>query len=108
MELAKDPANNLGVIENVILFGLPSEMNPIESWAKARMIIAGRFIHCYSKNDWVLRFLYRSTSMTTDEIAGLNPIEAVLGIENVNMSNLVKGHFEYAEKMPEMLQLFNF
>lgn len=107
LELSNEPETNLGVIENVLLFGLPEEIMPIERWGRIRALIAGRFIHCYSKNDWVLRFLFRSTSLAIGNIAGINPIENVDGIENVNMSNFVKGHLEYTEKMPEMLQLFN-
>jgi hypothetical protein len=106
-ELAKDPDANMGVIENVALFGLPKVIFPLENWLRMRMLVAGRFIHCYSRNDWVLRFLYRSTALTSADIAGLNPI-SVTGIENVNMSNFVKGHLEYAEKTAEMLEMFNF
>lgn len=102
-----ETSQHLGVVENVILFGLPAEICPLERWCKMRMLVAGRFIHCYSKGDWVLRFLFRATSLAVGNIAGLNPIEGVMGIENVNMSDFVKGHLEYAEKIPDMLQLFN-
>lgn len=106
-DLCRDSGNNLGVIENVILFGLPAAISPIDRWAQMRMLVAGRFIHCFSSNDWVLRFLYRSTSLTVGDIAGLNAVEHVPGIDNVNMSKFINGHVEYAKKMPEMMRMFN-
>lgn len=87
--------------------GLPAVISPTENWIKMRMLVADRFIHCYSRNDWVLKFVYRSTSLTIGDIAGLNPITAVDGIENTNMSNFVNGHLEYSAKVPEMLEMFN-
>lgn len=107
MELAKDPTGALGRIENVVLFGLPATILPLDKWTRMRSLVAGRFIHCYSRNDWVLQYLHRSTSLTVGDIAGLNPIKQVDGIENVDMSEFVSGHFEYADKVPEMLQMFN-
>lgn len=107
LELSKTPGETIGLIENVVLFGLPAEVLPLEKWSKMRTLVAGRFIHCYSTNDWVLQYLHRSTSLTVGDIAGLNPIEGALGLENVDMSAFVKGHLEYAEKVPEMLRMFN-
>lgn len=104
-ELGRDPRANVGIVEHVVIFGLPARIHPVERWQRARMLVAGRFIHCYSKKDWVLRFLYRTTSLTLGDIAGLNPIEHVHGIENVNMSNFVRGHLEYGDKVAEMVEL---
>ena len=106
-ELSKDPAPHLGIIENVVLFGLPAHFIPVHTWHCIRMLVAGRFIHCYSKNDWILRFLYRVTSLTVEDIVGLNALEGVASIENVDMTNFVHGHLEYAEKTNEMLQMLD-
>ena len=107
LSTSPNPAESLGIIENVVLFGLPADIGAPEKWIRARTLVAGRFIHCYSKNDWVLRFLYRTTSLTLGDIAGLNPIAHAHGIENVNMSHIVRGHLEYSKKTVEMLQLLH-
>lgn len=106
-ELAKDPEANLGIVQNVMLMGLPSKVTPLENWSKMRMLVAGRFIHCYSRNDWVLRYVFRSTALEIGQVAGLSPIEGVEGLENVDLTGVIDGHLEYSEKIPEMLNTFN-
>lgn len=107
LKLSEDPEAILGAILNVVIFGVPVAIAPIETWGKMRMLVAGRFIHCYSTNDWVLQYLHRSTTLTLGDIAGLNPIPGVDGIENVDMTAHIGGHLEYAEKIPEMIKMFN-
>lgn len=92
-----------GLIENIVLMGLPAT---IEKHALFRMrcLVAGRFIHCYSRSDWILRFVYRTSQLALGEIAGLNPIEGVPGIESIDLSRHVKGHLEY-DRFP--LEIFD-
>jgi hypothetical protein len=72
------------------------------------MLVAGRIVNCYSVNDWVLKFLFRTTaSLKVENVAGLSPIESVDGVENVNMSSFVFGHLEYAEKVAAILEMLN-
>lgn len=59
-----------------------------------RTVVAGRVVNIYSTNDYVLGFLYRSQSITLG-IAGLQAVENVKGVENVDVSNLVSGHTRY-------------
>lgn len=106
-ELAKDPDGAFGIIENVVLFGLPASTQPSVKWHRYRCLVAGRFIHCYSRSDWILGFLYRGASLQFDEIAGLVPLKAVHSIESVDFTGLVKGHLDYREKLPELLELLN-
>lgn len=106
-ELAREPEGAFGIIENVVLFGLPASTQPSVKWHRYRCLVAGRFIHCYSRSDWILRFLYRGTSLQFDDIAGLVPLKAVHSIESVDFSGLVKGHLDYREKLPELLELLN-
>jgi len=56
-------------------------------WKKIRQIVSDRIINCYSTNDWVLKFVYRTAAAQTS-VAGLQPI-FVDGVENVNVSNLI-------------------
>lgn len=104
-ELAKDPDGCFGIIENVVLIGLPASVLPTVKWHKYRCLVAGRFIHCFSRSDWILRFLYRGASFQFDEIAGLNPLKLVHTIESVDFTGLVKGHLDYREKLPEIISL---
>ena len=43
------------------------------SWHSARTVVAGRFINCYARSDWLLALLYRSKSYDMS-IAGLCPV----------------------------------
>ena len=106
-ELSKDPEGCFGIIENVVLFGVPATVHPTIRWHKARCMVAGRFIHVYSKTDWILSFLDRGTALSFDEVAGINPIRAASNIESVDFSGLIKGHLDYREKLPELLALLN-
>lgn len=94
-----------GMIENVALMGLPAHLPSPSIWNTLRLLVAGRFIHCYSRNDWILKFMYRSSHLLTSEIAGLNPISEAPTIESVDLSNLIHGHLEYQAKLPEIIQL---
>ena len=50
--------------------------------------MCGRFVNGYSKEDMVLRVLYRVNRMRI-EVAGVGPINQV-GIENIDLSEIVK------------------
>lgn len=107
-ELAKDPVGCFGLIENVILFGAPTPIAPTIKWHKYRCLTAGRFIHCYSRSDWVLKFLYRGASFQfVDEISGLGPVRSSSHIESVDFTGLVKGHLDYRERLPELISLLS-
>lgn len=94
-----------GIIENVMLTGLPTHLPAPSVWNQLRLLVSGRFIHCYSQSDWVLRFLYRTSSPTASGIAGLGPIEDAPSIENVDLSELVLGHADYQIKIAEIISL---
>lgn len=94
-----------GIIENVMLMGLPTHLPAPSVWNQLRLLVSGRFIHCYSQSDWVLRFLYRTSSPTASGIAGLGPIEDAPSIENVDLSEMVLGHADYQIKIAEIISL---
>ncbi|KAI0556181.1 DUF726-domain-containing protein [Xylaria curta] len=82
-----------GIVENVVLFGAPCP-SEIRVWTAMKSIVMGRLINVYSKNDYLLGFLYRSCAWKYG-IAGLQPVEGVPRVENVNLSNAVSKHLEY-------------
>lgn len=51
--------NENHIIENVILMGSPITINKKE-WEMIRELIPGKIINIYSKNDWILAYLYRA------------------------------------------------
>ncbi|RZF39059.1 hypothetical protein LSTR_LSTR006596 [Laodelphax striatellus] len=55
--------------------------------------------------DWLLKFLYRTLSMPSGGVAGLQPIELKnKKMQNVDLTALVSGHSEYPDKIYEILK----
>ncbi|ORY09448.1 hypothetical protein BCR34DRAFT_487251 [Clohesyomyces aquaticus] len=91
-----------GIVQNVYMFGTPVVAKKDE-YTKARAIVPGRFVNGYANNDWILGYLFRATSGGIMRVAGLAPVE-VLGIENINVTELVPGHMAYRAAMPRLLR----
>ncbi|KAL1799208.1 hypothetical protein ACET3X_003245 [Alternaria dauci] len=91
IELAEQHA--FGLVESAVLMGTPAPANP-KRWRQIRSVVAGRVVNVYSKEDYVLGFLYRSAKLQVG-VAGLREVEDVHGIENVDVSKLVSGHDRY-------------
>ncbi|KAI1268454.1 DUF726-domain-containing protein [Xylariaceae sp. FL1019] len=81
-----------GLVENVVLCGAPTPSNSAD-WRRIRSVVTGRVVNAYSTQDYILAFLYRSSSIQFG-VAGLHPI-AVKGVENINASDTVEGHTLY-------------
>ncbi|KAJ8116471.1 hypothetical protein ONZ43_g4435 [Nemania bipapillata] len=90
-ELARRKA--FGLVENVLLMGAPTPSNSAE-WRRIRSVVTGRVVNAYSTSDYILGFLYRTSSIQFG-VAGLQPILDVKGIENIDVSDLVEGHTLY-------------
>ena len=91
MSLAKRRA--FGLVESVILMGTPAPATTSD-WREMRSVVAGRLVNVYSSNDYVLGFLYRTSSVQLG-VAGLQKIEGLSGVENVDVSDTVSGHLRY-------------
>lgn len=101
MELAKRGV--FGLIENVIILGSPIAVK-VDQMALARSVVSGRFVNGYSRNDWILGYLFRATSGGLLSVAGLLPIDNVFGVENIDCSELVDGHMAYRTAIPKILK----
>ncbi|KAK3059911.1 hypothetical protein LTS18_009781, partial [Coniosporium uncinatum] len=99
-ELANKGA--VGLIQNVYLFGSPIVANKDE-YLKVRSIVPGRFVNGYTVNDWILGYLFRATSGGIMRVSGLAPVD-IPGIENINCTELVKGHMAYRTAMPRLMR----
>lgn len=95
-----------GLIENVVLLGAPTPCNSAD-WRRIRSVVTGRVVNAYSTNDYILAFLYRSSSIQFG-VAGLNPVLNVKGIENVDVGDLVKGHTLYRHATAPILKRIGF
>lgn len=101
-ELGKTPDECCGIVENAVLLGASVPVDK-DDWASARRIVSGRLINGYSKNDWMLAIMYRYQGWAL-HCAGISSIE-VDGVENVDLSSLISGHFEYKDKIALVLDL---
>ncbi|KAK5276376.1 hypothetical protein LTR16_011312, partial [Cryomyces antarcticus] len=72
-----------------------------------RSVVAGRVVNVYSTNDYILGFLYRSSSIQYG-VAGLQAIEGVTGVQNVDVSDLVSGHTRYRYLTGSILKKIGF
>ncbi|KAL7623992.1 hypothetical protein AAE478_005549 [Parahypoxylon ruwenzoriense] len=91
MTLAEKRA--FGLVENVVMIGAPCP-SEVRVWAAMRSVVAGRLINAYSKNDYILGFLYRSSTWQFG-IAGLQAIHGVPNVENFDASDVVTSHLRY-------------
>lgn len=82
-----------GLVESVIFMGTPTPSEG-EAWRRIRSVVSGRVVNVYSENDSVLAFLYRTSSLQYG-VAGLQPIQGVPGVENLNVSEKISGHLRY-------------
>lgn len=100
MSLAERRA--FGLVENVVLMGapIPSEGNV---WRAMRAVVSGRLVNVYSENDYILAFLYRTSSIQFG-IAGIQEITDVASVQSVNVSDMVSGHLKYQYLVGSILE----
>lgn len=92
-----------GIIEDVVLLGAPVEGDP-KYWEPFRNVVSGRIINGYCRGDWLLSFVYRTSSVQL-RVAGLQPVLLQdRRMENVDLSSVVNGHLDYAKKMDVILK----
>ncbi|XP_006866464.1 PREDICTED: transmembrane and coiled-coil domain-containing protein 4-like, partial [Chrysochloris asiatica] len=92
-----------GIIEDVVLLGAPVE-GDAKRWEPFRKVVSGRIINGYSRGDWLLSFVYRTSSVQL-RVAGLQPVQLEdRRVENVDLSSVVSGHLDYAKQMDVILK----
>lgn len=100
-ELANDQGSE-GVVEDVVLLGAPVDGSE-KAWQRLSRVVAGKIVNGYCRGDWLLGFLYRSSSVQLC-VAGLQPISSKdRKIVNVDLSSVVKGHLDYMRQMDTIL-----
>lgn len=95
-----------GIVENVVLLGAPAPSTAAD-WRMIRAVVSGRVVNVYSTQDYILGFLYRSSSIQLG-VAGLQPIEGVSGVQNVDVTDTLDGHTSYRLQVGTLLRKIGF
>lgn len=104
MSLAKRRA--FGLVESAVLMGAPMPSSTSD-WRVMRSVVTNRLVNVYSANDYVLGFLYRTSSIQYG-VAGLQKIEGLPSVENVDVSETISGHLRYRYLVGSILQKIGF
>jgi hypothetical protein len=110
VELAKMGKVGHGIVETAVCLGTPYSASS-HLWEQASTVVSHRLINGYSEKDWILAFVFRSSSFSSISVAGLQPIvktnpsNAVL--ENMDLTSVVGGHFAYREKLSLLVQVMS-
>ncbi|KAH9514074.1 hypothetical protein Btru_030151 [Bulinus truncatus] len=92
-----------GIVEDVILLGTPATGDPAV-WASFTKVVAGKIANGYCRGDWLLKFLYRTSSVQIN-IAGLRPIKWTdRRMHNIDLSDVVHGHLDYKHQLDTILK----
>ncbi|XP_064610419.1 LOW QUALITY PROTEIN: transmembrane and coiled-coil domain-containing protein 4-like [Liolophura sinensis] len=93
-----------GIVEDVILLGAPVSGSS-KHWEPFGRVVAGKIVNGYCRGDWLLKFLYRTSSVQI-KIAGLHPVRwEDRRMCNIDLSDLVTGHMDYLIKLEEILNV---
>ncbi|WRT70552.1 uncharacterized protein IL334_007550 [Kwoniella shivajii] len=100
-------------VESVYLISLPSAPTADE-WNKVRSVTSRRVVNAYSDADLVLAGVVRLHEVVSRaavmsngiRVAGLGPVERP-GVEDVDISSVLRGHMELQAKMPEILKIID-
>ncbi|KAL8708560.1 MAG: hypothetical protein Q9220_006613 [cf. Caloplaca sp. 1 TL-2023] len=104
MSLAKRKA--FGLVESAVLLGAPCP-STTSDWRVMRSVVASRLVNVYSANDYVLGFLYRTSSIQYG-VAGLQKVEGLPDVMNVDVSETVSGHLRYRYLVGSILKQIGF
>ncbi|OAD80509.1 hypothetical protein PHYBLDRAFT_17414, partial [Phycomyces blakesleeanus NRRL 1555(-)] len=107
LELAR--MNCYGLVENVALFGTPVSASKSQ-WNECTTVVAGKFVNGYATNDWLLGFLFRASTAGIGNVAGLGPLDNIEcdRVQNLDCTDLIKGHLSYRLTMPKLLKRAGF
>ncbi|KAI8876389.1 DUF726-domain-containing protein [Backusella circina FSU 941] len=89
----------LGIVDNVVMMGAPISLENMDEWNDVMSVVSGRFINCYTSKDWVLAYVFRLHSFSS-EVAGLQPVK-LNRMENIEVD--IDGHTKYPEIVKEMM-----
>lgn len=92
----------VGIVQDVHLFGLPAT-GQSGAWDAIMPLISGRVSNFFSQNDTFLKLMLRGLSVEKC-VAGIEGVNHVR-CRNVDASDFISVHSDYAVQMPKLLQL---
>ncbi|XP_028967037.1 transmembrane and coiled-coil domain-containing protein 4 [Galendromus occidentalis] len=93
-----------GIVENAVLLGAPVPAKTAD-WASFKRVVAGSIVNGYCRGDWLLKFVYRTSSACIN-IAGLQPINwSDRRMRNLDLSDVITGHMDYYDKIDQILDV---
>lgn len=95
-----------GLVESAVLIGAPTPATTAD-WRLLRSVVAGRLVNVFSTNDYILGFLYRTSSIQYG-VAGLQKVEGIRSVENIDVSETVTGHLRYRYLVGSILMKIGF
>uniref|UniRef100_A0A8C3K4K0 Transmembrane and coiled-coil domains 4 n=1 Tax=Calidris pygmaea TaxID=425635 RepID=A0A8C3K4K0_9CHAR len=101
-EMAQEK-DSQGIIEDVVLLGAPVE-GEAKHWKAITKVVSGKIINGYCRGDWLLGFVYRTSSVQIN-VAGLQPVDLDdRRMVNMDLSSVVNGHLDYMKQMDTILK----
>ncbi|KAJ1925438.1 hypothetical protein IWQ60_004558 [Tieghemiomyces parasiticus] len=101
------PKQHHGLVDSVVLLGGPFDGQNLATWSQLRRVVARRIVVGYSTNDWLLAYLYRVQALSI-HMAGLtgvsDEVRDCLGIENLDLTDLVASHSDYTQQATAILE----
>jgi hypothetical protein len=107
IEYTREPAS---IVQDALLIGAPLFISR-SKLRLARHVVAGRFVNCYSRKDWILSlmFQYKNKDGFMRGMYGTGPVKGVGGIENYDVAGLVSSwHAHYCKAVPDILDFVGF
>ncbi|KAM0155223.1 hypothetical protein ACHAQE_003720 [Botrytis cinerea] len=95
-----------GLIDSVVLIGSPIPSSTL-SLLPLRTVISGPLLNVYNPSDLLLAFLYRFTSLQYG-ISGLQPIENIEGVTNIDVNSKLSSHLKYEGVIDKILGTYVF
>eukprot|EP01035_Chromulina_nebulosa_P019888 gene19888-25843_t len=89
------------IIQDVVLLGAPIRYKS-KFWKWIRMVVSGRIINGYSKNDLILGLVYRYQRFGS-AVSGVEPVPCP-GIENIDLSHMIDKHVDYSKNIKEIME----
>lgn len=106
-ELASRPDSE-GIIQDVCLLGTPVIFDK-KTWQLFPKVVAGKIYNGYCRGDWLLQFVHRSFSVEVTDIVGLEAVPLKHSrMVNVDLTDMVKDHLDYSDKMDTILKHIGF
>ena len=92
-------------VDDVILLGAAvSRDDSDKMWLAASNAVDGRIYNCYSRNDYVLKFLYQGANLGLSSPAGYNPIRTdAPKVININCTSFADSHMTWKKHYSKVL-----